>query len=154
MALGVQRRRGGFTLTEVIVVAAVVSILARIALPNLQEAITPARAAAALGDIQVVRTAAAEYYARSNQWPAEAPVGVVPPELVGELPEGFTFERWLYHLDWEALAPSRRSPARVGALLTSWGSRSPPRTRSWATRWPRSRMETVGTAWATATRSW
>ena len=96
-----QRRRGGFTLTEVIVVAAVVSILARIALPNVQEAITRARAAAALGDVQVVRTAAANYYARTNQWPGETPAGVVPSELVDELPEGFTFERELYQLDWE-----------------------------------------------------
>ena len=47
-------RRSGFTLVEVV---AVVSILARIALPNVQEALIRARAAAAMGDVEVVRTA-------------------------------------------------------------------------------------------------
>jgi prepilin-type N-terminal cleavage/methylation domain-containing protein len=93
--------RGGFTLVEMMVVVAVVSILARIALPNLQEAAIRARAVAALGDVDVIRTAAANYHARTNDWPAEAAAGVVPPELVADLPDGFTFTRGEYHLDWE-----------------------------------------------------
>ena len=99
--LGSRGRYGGFTLTEILVVAAVTSILARIALPNFQEAVIQARAASALGDVNVVRTAAANYHARSNRWPAEAPPGVVPPELLTDLPDGFTFERGEYQLDWE-----------------------------------------------------
>ena len=95
------RRSGGFTLVEMVVVAAVVSILARIALPNLQESVIRARAAAALGDVEVVRTAAANYHARSNLWPVEAAPGVVPPELVADLPAGFSFKRDQYQLDWE-----------------------------------------------------
>ena len=98
---GSSLRRAGFTLVEMVVVAAVVSILARIALPNVQEALVRARAVAALGDVDVVRTAAANYHSRSNEWPAEAPPGVVPPELLADLPEGFTFERGAYQLDWE-----------------------------------------------------
>jgi prepilin-type N-terminal cleavage/methylation domain-containing protein len=94
-------RKDGFTLVELIVVLAVVSILARIALPNLQEAMIRARATAALGDVEVVRAAAASYYARTNEWPADAAVGEVPPELVGDLPEGFSFDRGAYRLDWD-----------------------------------------------------
>ena len=94
-------RRGGFTLVELVVVVAVVSILARIALPSVEEAIARARAAAAVGDVEVVRTAAANYHARTNQWPAEAQPGVVPPELIEDLPDGFTFDRETYALDWE-----------------------------------------------------
>lgn len=86
---------------ELIVVIAVISILARLALPSFQESVIRARAAAAMGDVDVVRTAAANYHARANQWPADAPAGVVPPELVEDLPEGFTFERDGYRLDWE-----------------------------------------------------
>lgn len=97
----VPRRDGGFTLVELVVVVAVVSILARIALPSLQEAVIRARAAAALGDVDVVRTAAANYHARTSQWPAETATGVVPPELVQDLPDGFSFEREQYQLDWD-----------------------------------------------------
>ena len=93
--------RAGFTLVEVAMVLAIVSILARIALPNVQEAITRARATAAVGDVEVVRTAAAAFYARSNQWPGEAPAGVVPEGLDADLPDGFTFDRGTYQLDWE-----------------------------------------------------
>jgi type II secretory pathway pseudopilin PulG len=82
-------------------VAAVLSILARIALPTVQESITRARAAAALGDVEVVRVAAAAYHARTNDWPGESPPGIVPDGLEQDLPEGFTFERGRYDLDWE-----------------------------------------------------
>jgi len=95
------RGSGGFTLVEVVVVVAVVSILTRIVLPNVQEAAIRARAVAALGDVEVVRTAAANYHARTNEWPAEAPAGQVPPELVADLPEGFGFDRGAYQLDWD-----------------------------------------------------
>ena len=98
---GARAERGGFTLVEIVVVVAVVSILARIALPNFEEAVIRARAAAALGDVEVVRTAAANYHARTDQWPAEATPGVVPPELVQDLPEGFAFDRGGYQLDWD-----------------------------------------------------
>jgi prepilin-type N-terminal cleavage/methylation domain-containing protein len=93
--------RGGFTLVELVLVVAILSILARLALPSLQEATLRARAAAALGDVEVVRTAAANYHARTNAWPADAVAGQVPPELVSDLPEGFTFDRGEYQLDWD-----------------------------------------------------
>ena len=98
---GVRGSEGGFTLVEMVVVVAVVSILTRIALPSVQEAMIRARAAAALGDVEVVRTAAESYHARTNDWPAEAPPGQVPPELAADLPEGFSFDRGDYRLDWD-----------------------------------------------------
>jgi len=82
-------------------VVAVASILTRIALPTVQESIVRARAAAALGDVEVVRLAAAAYYARTNEWPAEAPPGMVPEGLEEDLPAGFSFDRETYLLDWE-----------------------------------------------------
>ena len=96
-----RRGLGGFTFAEVIVVVALVSIIARIALPNVQEALTRARAAAAVGEVDVVRTAAAAHYARTRQWPQDAPAGVVPTGLEEDLPEGFSFDRGAYLLDWE-----------------------------------------------------
>lgn len=109
------RSRRGFTLVEMVVVAAVVSILARIALPNFQESVVRARAVSAVGDVAVVRTAAANYHARSNLWPTETSPGVVPPELVADLPEGFTFERGEYQLDWEHWSLPDGIPPHTGA---------------------------------------
>lgn len=106
--------RRGFTLVELIVVIAVISILARLALPTFQESVIRARAAAALGDVDVVRTAAANYHARSNRWPADAPPGVVPPDLLEDLPEGFTFEREGFKLDWEVWALPDGIPPHTG----------------------------------------
>jgi prepilin-type N-terminal cleavage/methylation domain-containing protein len=108
-------RAAGFTLVEVILVLAVVSILTRIALPSFQEAATRARATAALGDVEVVRTAAVNYHARTNEWPAEAPAGQVPPELVNDLPEGFSFDRGAYQLDWDRWSMPGGLPGGAGA---------------------------------------
>jgi prepilin-type N-terminal cleavage/methylation domain-containing protein len=101
VSLGSAHRRGGFTLVEIAIVLAIVSILVRLAIPEVDEALTRARAAAAVGDVEVVRTAAAAYYARSNQWPEEAPAGIVPTGLEQDLPEGFSFDRGDYTLDWD-----------------------------------------------------
>jgi prepilin-type N-terminal cleavage/methylation domain-containing protein len=114
MSAYLRRATGGFTLVEVVVVVAVVSILTRIALPNFQEAAIRARAAAALGDVDVVRTAAVNYNARTNEWPAEAPAGQVPPELVADLPEGFTFDRGEYLLDWDRWSLPAGLPGETG----------------------------------------
>jgi prepilin-type N-terminal cleavage/methylation domain-containing protein len=95
------RRVAGFTMVELVLVLAVVSIVTRIALPNVQEAVVRARAAAAYGDVDVVRAAAANYHARTSEWPAETTAGVVPPELVDDLPAGFSFDRGEYQLDWD-----------------------------------------------------
>ena len=93
--------RAGVTLVEIAMVLALVSIIARIALPSVQESLTRARATAAVGDVEVVRVAAAAYYARSNEWPAEAPAGVIPEGLAQDLPAGFSFDRGSYRLDWD-----------------------------------------------------
>ncbi|MBW3533689.1 MAG: prepilin-type N-terminal cleavage/methylation domain-containing protein [Gemmatimonadetes bacterium] len=93
--------RRGFTLVEVLVVVMVMSIVTRIALPNVQEALLRARATEAVATLRVVEVAAREYNATTGAWPMEAPPGEVPPELVGYLPDGFDFQLEEYQLDWE-----------------------------------------------------
>lgn len=109
--------RGGFTLVEVAMAVAVLSILTRLALPNIQEALMRARAAAAFGDVEVVRTAVAAYHERANQWPAEAPAGVVPAGLEEDLPAGFSFDRGDYQLDWDRWEIPADSVAAERTLL-------------------------------------
>ncbi|GMR12095.1 MAG: hypothetical protein BMS9Abin29_0282 [Gemmatimonadota bacterium] len=90
----------GFTLVEVLTVMLILSIVTRIAIPQMQEVRVRARAAQALGDFRVIELAAQEYLADNNQPPPDADTGVVPPGLETYL-EGFTFEKPAYKLDWE-----------------------------------------------------
>lgn len=94
-------RRGGFTLVELLVVAAIIGILAGLAIPNLRTMIFRARAAEVAGDMEVVRVATLSYHADRLGWPGEAAEGTVPSELVPFLPENFSFSGDGYTLDFE-----------------------------------------------------
>lgn len=83
----------------------IVGILAGLAIPNLRTMTFRARAASVAGDIDVVRVATAQYNGDLNAWPAEAANGVVPPELTGYIPDGFSFQGEGFELDYEALSP-------------------------------------------------
>lgn len=94
-------RRNGFTLVEAMTAMLVVSTLARIAVPQMQELTLRARAAEVVGAIRTVEVAVMNHYASDHYWPDDAWPGEVPPELVEELPDGFSFQRGAYELDWE-----------------------------------------------------
>lgn len=96
-----ESKRGGFTLVELLVVAAIIGILAGLAIPNLRTVLVRARAAELAGDLEVVRVATQNFNGQNHAWPAEAPAGSVPPELVPYLPENYSFNRNGYDLDYE-----------------------------------------------------
>ena len=98
-------RRGGFSLIELLMAVSIVGILAGLAIPNLRSMTYRARAAEVAADIQVVRLATQQYTGDTFQWPAEVGAGVVPPELNGFLPDGFSFSGNGYTLDYEFLSP-------------------------------------------------
>ena len=93
--------RRGFGLVEVATVALIMGTLARIAVPNFHEVLLRSRAAEVAGDFDVVRVAALNYHAKYLSWPSDAYTGVVPQGLEEFLPEGFSFTRAGYKLDWE-----------------------------------------------------
>jgi general secretion pathway protein G len=94
-------KRGGFSLIELLVAVSIVGILAGLAIPNMRNVTFRARATAVFGDIQVVRQATLDYNADQSAWPAEVGSGVVPPELVGFIVDGFSFQGDGYELDFE-----------------------------------------------------
>ena len=73
--------RRGFTLVELAVVAAIISILTALAMPNFKRALVKAKAVDAVADLEVLRVAVISYLADNNQWPPDASVGAMPTGL-------------------------------------------------------------------------
>ena len=95
------RSRRGFSLSELLVVLTILALLVRFGFPRYNHLRKRAEARSMLGDVQAVRVAAYNYTTEKGGWPADAPAGAVPPQLVTYLPGGFEFQRLNYTLDWE-----------------------------------------------------
>ena len=78
-----------------------VSIITRIAIPQLQGILTRARATEVRATFSVVVGAANRLSLENLPWPPDVDAGVVPPGLLRQLPPGFSFDRARYQLDWE-----------------------------------------------------
>lgn len=96
-----RRNRRGFTLVELVVVVMVIGILAAIAIPNTRNALMRARAAEAVGDLQVLRVAVFQYVGDKHQWPPDAGVGVVPAGMAEYLPDGWTMAKERYEMNYD-----------------------------------------------------
>ncbi len=95
------RAKRGFTIIEMVTVVMVVSVVTRIAVPQMQEVLTRAGATEIRASFRVVEEAATRLSVENNPWPEDAPAGIVPEPLVEKLPAGFSFDRERYQLDWE-----------------------------------------------------
>ncbi len=113
----VDSRRGGFTLIELMIVAAIVGILAGLAIPNLRTMIYRARAVEMAGDLEVVKVATLNYNANHHTWPAEAGLGSIPTGLDTYLPENYSFVKDGYQLDYENWALPSGLPSDPSASL-------------------------------------
>ena len=115
----VDSRRGGFTLIEIMIVAAIVGILAGLAIPNLRTMLFRARAVEMAGDMEVVKVAALNYNANHHTWPAESSLAAIPTGLATFLPENYSFVKDGYQLDYEnwALPSGLPSDPSASALI-------------------------------------
>lgn len=98
------RRRGhrpGFSLIELMIVVLVVGIVASIGLPHYQQVLLKARAAEVVGQMDVIKVAAYNYFLDNAGWPADVNRGETPPELASLLPNDFSFDQGEYMLDWD-----------------------------------------------------
>jgi len=102
----IDARRGGFSLVELLMAVSIVGILAGLAIPNIRTVQYRARAAEVAGDIEVVKVATVSYNGDMHAWPADAAQGVVPPELSGFLPDGFSFQGNGYELKFDNFSGS------------------------------------------------
>ena len=120
------RGRAGFTIVELLTVMIVMGLLASIALLKYIDLTHRARAAQAVGDLQTVRIAAYSAWYETGSWPGEVGPGAVPPGMVQYLPQGFSFTRPSYTLDWESFVPPGGGPSagmQVGVVVTSADAR-------------------------------
>ena len=78
-----------------------VSIITRIAIPQMQELLTRARATEIRATFSIIEGAANRLSLENLPWPPDEEAGVVPPGLRHQLPQGFSFDRERYQLDWE-----------------------------------------------------
>jgi prepilin-type N-terminal cleavage/methylation domain-containing protein len=84
--------RRGFTLIELVMTMAIVTILASLALPTGREMRRRAIATSVIGDFRVIRNAAYSYASESGVYPKSGNWGQVPTQLVSALPDGFEFQ--------------------------------------------------------------
>ena len=82
-------------------VVLVIAILAAIAIPNMKSVLMRARAAEAVGDLQVLRHAVFSYLGDNHQWPPDAGVGVVPAGMAAYLPEGWSMVKENYEMNYD-----------------------------------------------------
>lgn len=100
-----RRDRRGFTFAELMIVLLVISILAGMMVMRYVELKHRALTAQATADMENVRLAAYTRFYDTGQWPTAAGPGVVPPELVPYLGNGFSFNRKEYQLEFENFVP-------------------------------------------------
>ncbi|HEY1108018.1 MAG TPA: prepilin-type N-terminal cleavage/methylation domain-containing protein [Opitutaceae bacterium] len=83
-AAGPARHRA-FTLVEVMVVVAIVSVVAAIGMPAVRRVALTARATAAANDLRVFAAAFQGYSQQNANYPPNAGIGVMPPAMSGSL---------------------------------------------------------------------
>ncbi len=114
--------RRGFTFAELMIVLLVITILAGMMVMRYIELKHRALAAQATSDMENVRLAAFTKFYDTGSWPTDPGQGVVPPELVPYLGNGFSFSKPEYKLEFENFAPSGGGPSATYQIAIRFSS--------------------------------
>jgi prepilin-type N-terminal cleavage/methylation domain-containing protein len=115
----VRRAQAGFTLVEMLVVLAVLSIVSSIAVVRLQEAYYRGRAVKVIEDVNAIKVAAFQYYTDHGLFPRDVDAGRPPEGLESYLGGRIRWVQTDYSYDWDMWIRPNGDPAHptTGVLV-------------------------------------
>lgn len=93
--------RRGFAWYEMVMTVVAIGSIGALAVPMREDLGRQAIATAVLADVDSVRAAVFRFYSDSGYFPAQAGFALVPENLIGYLPSGFSFRRSYGTLDYK-----------------------------------------------------
>jgi len=112
-------REAGYSLLELLIVCAMITIVANIAIPGMYEGIYRAKASAIMEDFNLVRTTVHQHYGDHSFYPPEVGPGTEPPELTPYLQSRLHWTHPDYQYDWELWVDDAGNPTQpaTGVLV-------------------------------------
>lgn len=100
---GERSARGGrgVALPSTLLLLCGLALVGRLGAPVVYDLWLQTRAVGVMGEVDTVMRAAYDFRRTEGRWPADAPPGVIPPELVDHLPDGYSFMLREGALDWD-----------------------------------------------------
>ncbi|MGE5230860.1 MAG: type II secretion system protein [Deltaproteobacteria bacterium] len=117
-----RRDRRGFTFADLMIVLLVITILAGMVVMRSIELKHRALAAQVASDMENVRLAAFTKFYDTGAWASAPGQGVVPPELVPYLGNGFSFSKPEYTLAFENFVPPGGGPSATYEIAIRFSS--------------------------------
>ncbi|HJQ97468.1 MAG TPA: type II secretion system protein [Candidatus Polarisedimenticolaceae bacterium] len=112
-------REAGYSMLELLIVCAMITIVANIAIPGMYEGIYRAKASAIMEDYNTVRTTVHQHYADHSFYPPEVGPGTEPPELTPYIQNRVRWTHQDYQYDWELWVDGAGNPTEpaTGVLV-------------------------------------
>lgn len=109
-------KQSGYSLIELMIVVAIITLIAAIAVPNLRASLNGGREAAAIGSMRTISTAVARYWVRLGEYPAnmselaQKNPFLIDSELISGVRNGYFYELQGFSGGYSCTANPQTSP--------------------------------------------